>query len=104
MAPWPKIPQKDTESHLVRQTSMLRMNVNARYVRASHLVSAAAHGAPRLKKAWGLGAGGTGITKGSDKSKLSNEKQEKTVIDLGKGGFGLGDELELLGLDLVPSM
>jgi hypothetical protein len=51
-----------------------------------------------------LGAGGTGIIKGSDRSKLSNEKHEKTVIDLGKGGFGLGDELELLGLDLVPSI
>ena len=68
---------------------------------ASHLVSAAAHGKPRLKKAWELGD--TGIIKESDKSKLSNEKHERTVIDLGKGGFGLGDEFELLGLDLVPS-
>jgi hypothetical protein len=67
--------------------------VNARYVYASHLVmvSAAAHGKPRLKS----------IIKGSDKSKLSNYKHEKTVIDLGKCGFGLGDELFLFGIDLI---
>jgi hypothetical protein len=67
--------------------------VYARY--AGHLVSAAAHG--NAEKS----LGNTGIIKRSDESKLSNKKHEKTVIDLGKGGLGLGDKLFLFGLDLV---
>jgi hypothetical protein len=62
---------------------------------ASHLVSAAAHGKAEER------LGDAGIIKGSDKSKLSDEKHEKTVIDFGKGGFGLGDKFFLFRLDLV---
>ena len=62
---------------------------------ASHLISTATHGnvEERLRDA--------SVIEGSDKSKLSNEKHEKTIIDLGKSSLGLGDKFFLLGLNLV---
>ena len=40
--------------------------------------------------------GGNSLAEGSDENELSDEEHEKTVIDFGEGGLGLGDEFLLL--------
>ena len=60
-----------------------------------HLIGTSTHGDREE------GLRNTGIIKGTDEQELANEKHEQTVINLGKSGLGLGNELLLLGLDLV---
>mmetsp|Transcript_21195 Transcript_21195/g.58987 ORF Transcript_21195/g.58987 Transcript_21195/m.58987 type:complete len:261 (+) Transcript_21195:616-1398(+) len=43
----------------------------------------------------------TGVVEGSDEQELSDEKHEESVVDLGEGGLGFGDELLVFWLDLV---
>ena len=60
-----------------------------------HLVGAATHGDAEE------GLGDSGVVEGTDEKELADEEHEEAVVDLGEGGLGLGDELLLLGLDLV---
>ena len=60
-----------------------------------HLLGTSAHG--KAEEC----LGNTGIVEGSNQDELTNEKHEKTVVNLGKCSLGLGDKLLILGLNLV---
>ena len=61
-----------------------------------HLVGATAHGEVEE------GLGDAGVVEGADEDELPDEEHEEAVVDLRERGLGLGDELLLLRLDLVP--